>query len=65
MLAECCFTSTETAGLLGTGAQDVHIDFHTAPELCADDVLLVEFIYLVFTRWELPQATHIFVVVFM
>ena len=49
----------------GTGAQDVHIDFHTAPELCADDVLLVEFIYLVFTRWELPQATHIFVVVFM
>ena len=21
-------------GLLGTGAQDVHLDFHTAPELC-------------------------------
>ena len=31
---ECCFTSTETVGLLGTGAQDVHLDFHTAPELC-------------------------------
>ena len=31
---KCCFTSTETAGLLGTGAQDVHLDFHTAPELC-------------------------------
>ena len=30
---ECCFTSTETVGLLGTGAQDVHLDFHTAPEL--------------------------------
>ena len=30
---ECCFTSTETAGLLGTGAQDGHLDFHTAPEL--------------------------------
>ena len=29
----CCFTSTETVGLLGTGAQDVHLDFHTAPEL--------------------------------
>ena len=29
-----CFTSTETVGLLGTGAQDVHLDFYTAPELC-------------------------------
>ena len=26
--------STETVGLLGTGAQDGHLDFHTAPELC-------------------------------
>ena len=25
---ECCFTSTETVGLLGTGAQDGHIDCH-------------------------------------
>ena len=33
-LGECCFTSTETVGLLGTGAQDGHLDFHTAPELC-------------------------------
>ena len=32
-LAECCFTSTETIGLLGTGAQDGHLDFHAAPEL--------------------------------
>ena len=30
---EYCFTSTETVGLLGTGAQDDHLDFHTAPEL--------------------------------
>ena len=30
-LLKCCFTSTETVGLLGTGAQDVHPDFHTAP----------------------------------
>ena len=28
---KCCFTSTETVGLLGTGAQDGHLDFHTAP----------------------------------
>ena len=30
---KCFFTSTETVGLLGTGAQDVHLDFHTAHEL--------------------------------
>ena len=30
---KCCFTSTETMGLLRTGAQDVHLEFHTAPEL--------------------------------
>ena len=30
---KCCFTSTETVGLLGTGAQDGHLDFHSAPEL--------------------------------
>ena len=38
-MVECCFTSTETVGLLGTGAQDVHLDFHTAPELCWPDQL--------------------------
>ena len=36
-LLKCCFTSTETVGLLGTGAQDGHLDFHTAPELCLVD----------------------------
>ena len=30
---KCCFTSTETVGLLRTGAQDVHLNFHTVPEL--------------------------------
>ena len=30
---KCCFTSTETIGLMGTGAQDAQLDFHTAPEL--------------------------------
>ena len=31
-MVECCFTTTETVGLLGTGAQDGHLDFYTAPE---------------------------------
>ena len=30
---KCCFTSTLTLGLLGTGAQDGHLDFHTPPGL--------------------------------
>ena len=33
VLVGCCFTSTETVGLLGTGTQNGHLDFHTAPEL--------------------------------
>ena len=37
-LVQYCFTSTETVGLLGTEAQDGHLDFHAAPglwgELC-------------------------------
>ena len=36
LLLKCCFTSTETVGLLGTGAQDGHLDFHTPPELCGE-----------------------------
>ena len=31
VLVECCFTSTETVGLLGR-----HLDFHTAPGLCSE-----------------------------
>ena len=43
-----CFMSTEMVVLLGSGAQDVHLDFHTAPELC-DHALIraVEFMYFV------------------
>ena len=33
-MVQYCFTSTETIGSLGRGAQDGHLDFHTAPELC-------------------------------
>ena len=29
LMMTCCFTSTETVGLLGTGAQDGHLDFQT------------------------------------
>ena len=32
-MLESYFTCTETVGLLGMGAQDGHLDFHTAPEL--------------------------------
>ena len=42
-LVECCFTSTETVGLLGTGAQDGHLDFHTAPGLCMSPVSATAF----------------------
>ena len=37
LLLKRCFTSTEAVGLLGTGALDVHLDFHTAPELCGPE----------------------------
>ena len=33
LLLKYCFTSTKTVGLLGTGAQDDHLAFHTAPGL--------------------------------
>ena len=34
MMMKCLFASTETVGLLGTGAQDGHLDFHTASSEC-------------------------------
>ena len=42
----CCFTSTETVGLLGTGAQDGHLDFHTSPELWLRAAATCIYIYL-------------------
>ena len=47
-MVQCCFTSTETVGLLGTGAQDGHLDFHTVPELCR--VLYNNFTFKTCTR---------------
>ena len=35
IMVQYCFTSTETIRLIsGRGAQDGHLDFHTAPQLC-------------------------------
>ena len=31
LLLKCCFTSTETVGLLGTGAQYGHLDYPFDP----------------------------------
>ena len=41
-LLKCCFTSTETIGLLGTGAQDSHLDFHTTPGLWTLGLILFQ-----------------------
>ena len=35
VVLKCCFMSTKTVGLLGTGAQDGYLDFHAASELDA------------------------------
>ena len=43
-LAECCFTSTETVSLLGTGRRGYRgggMDFHTAPELWTSRLALL------------------------
>ena len=47
---KCCFTSAETVGLLGTGAQDVHLDFHTAPELCKSVSRSKDYVYAVLNK---------------
>ena len=61
---KCCFTSTETVGLLGTGSQDVHLDFHTAPELCLhSDIMDIYMpVYRSSPVWNdvLPRGTSLF-----
>ena len=54
-LAKCCFTSTETVGLLGTGPQGVHLDFHTASELCT---IASSRTCNYRTMWREPQRKH-------
>ena len=61
-LVECCFTSTETVGLLGTGAQDGHLDFHTAPELCPVFAVALVFLWVGFC---LERLRWIFIYIYM
>ena len=58
------YTSTETLGSLGMETQDIHLNFHTAPELWASGGVYVPCIYS-YAKWELPLATQVFVVVFV
>ena len=51
-MLKCCFTSTETVGSSGPGAQDAHLDFHTALELCKALCVKPEDNYSVEWRWE-------------
>ena len=62
LLLKCCFTFTETVGLLGTGAQDGHLDFHTAPEL--RQVELVSFL-LISPADPLPAVLCLFATVLL
>jgi len=48
-LLKRCFTSTETVGLLGTGAQDGHLDFYTPPDLCRMGVYVILYILMYLT----------------
>ena len=54
--AERCFTSTETVGLLGTGAQDGHFDFHTVPELWRCAASLVTAMYHPVGHYDVPPC---------
>ena len=56
VVVEYCFTSTETVGLLGTGAQDVHLEFHTAPEYTAKQ--RTENQNIVKTNWRVLTPTR-------
>ena len=46
-MLKCCFTSTETVGLLGTGAQDGHLDSHAALELSVTGMMMTGYKYIV------------------
>ena len=44
---KCCFTSTETVGLLGTRAQDGYLDFHTDPQWALNNTeLAVQYMWV-------------------
>ena len=60
LLLKWCFTSTETVGLLETGAQDGHLDFHTAPELCTNMVWTEELIFEAKTKHKQKKVVYFF-----
>ena len=60
-LLKSCFTSTETVGLLETGAQDGHLDFHTAPEFSGRYVASTVLLILQAPVYDiLPSTTAVF-----
>ena len=60
LLLKCCFTSTQTVGLLGTGEpQDVHLDFHTPPELCNSGTEGMEYVSVF--NLKMPSGIHVIV----
>ena len=58
----CCFTSTETVGLLGTGPRNGRLDFHTAPRQWHMWHLLLyskrSTLYTDVTHWMWAVMTH-------
>ena len=57
MMVTCCFTSTETVGLLGTGAQDGRLDFHTPPSSDPTSAWLSDFLTTK-SRQQLPAGSR-------
>ena len=58
LMLRCCFTSTETVDLLRTGAQEGHLDFHTAPELCRVSLPSRHFVSQVYVFRFLPEFLY-------
>ena len=58
---KCCFTSTETVGILGMGANDVrlHFQFHTAPELWVPLLTAVVWVQTLFHLFFLIRPSWI------
>ena len=53
---QCCFMPTDSVWMIS--AQDVHFDFHTAPELCSGRVCAAAFAFLISTTLELEVWHH-------
>ena len=60
LLLKWCCTSTETVGLLGTGAEDVHLDFHAATELCSKQTKTQRLYLWLFVASRLRHIIYIY-----